>query len=130
MPILCHHLGMVKANEGSPYAGLKQVLESAKLPNIYIKLSGFAYATQTNWDFPYQDTHEIVRAEYEHRLIEPRTLPRRLHELAQTPISVVQGIQKTVFTGRPVWAQLELFADARIFDVRRAGEHHANERAG
>ena len=59
-------MGWVKADEGEPYAGLKQVLESAKLPNIYIKLSGFAYATRTNWNFPYADTHEIVRAEYEH----------------------------------------------------------------
>ena len=66
VPILCHHMGWVKADEETPYAGLKQVLESAKLPNIYIKLSGFAYATKTNWNFPYVDTHEIVRAEYEH----------------------------------------------------------------
>src|SRR5258705_4158056 len=40
--ILCHHMGWVKADEEAPQAGLKQVLESAKLPNIYIKLSGFA----------------------------------------------------------------------------------------
>lgn len=64
--ILCHHMGWVKADEGEAREGLKQVLESARLPNIYIKLSGFAYATKTNWDFPYHDTHEIVRAEYEH----------------------------------------------------------------
>ncbi|MEP6988768.1 MAG: amidohydrolase family protein [Chloroflexota bacterium] len=64
--ILCHHMGWVKADEGQAHAGLKQVLESAKLPNIYIKLSGFAYATGINWNFPYADTHDIVRAEYEH----------------------------------------------------------------
>lgn len=63
--ILCHHMGWVKAEETS-HDGLKQVLESAKLPNIYIKLSGFAYATAINWNFPYADTHDIVRAEYEH----------------------------------------------------------------
>ncbi len=66
VPILCHHMGWVKAHEGAPYIGLKQILDSAKLPNIYIKLSGFAYATSINWNFPYSDTHEIVRAEYEH----------------------------------------------------------------
>lgn len=63
--ILCHHMGWVKAEETSR-DGLKQVLESAKLPNIYIKLSGFAYATNIDWNFPYADTHDIVRAEYEH----------------------------------------------------------------
>jgi L-fuconolactonase len=64
--ILCHHMGWVKADEGQSGEGLKQVLESAKFPNIYIKLSGFAYATSINWNFPYTDTHHIVRAEYEH----------------------------------------------------------------
>ena len=64
--ILCHHMGWVKADEGTAKTGLKQVIDSAKLPNIYVKLSGFAYATKTNWDFPYTDTHDIVRAEYEH----------------------------------------------------------------
>lgn len=64
--ILCHHIGWVKAGEGPSGEGLRQVLESAKFPNIYIKLSGFAYATSINWNFPYTDTHYIVRAEYEH----------------------------------------------------------------
>jgi predicted TIM-barrel fold metal-dependent hydrolase len=63
VPILCHHLAGVKA--GQP-AGLQQVLASARLPNIYIKLSGFAYCTHVGWDFPYTDTHEVVRALYEH----------------------------------------------------------------
>jgi len=66
MPILIHHLGMVSADEGSPHAGLKQVLDSARLPNIYIKLSGFAYAAQRKYDYPYSDVHWLVRAEYEH----------------------------------------------------------------
>jgi len=66
VPVLCHHMGWVKATESPPQKGLKQVLESAKVPNIYIKLSGFAYATKINWDYPYADTHDIVRAEYEH----------------------------------------------------------------
>jgi predicted TIM-barrel fold metal-dependent hydrolase len=71
VPILCHHLAGVKANgkpaEGEPpHAGLEQVLASAALPNLYIKLSGFAYCTQVQWDFPYTDTHGVVRALYEH----------------------------------------------------------------
>ena len=66
VPVLCHHMGWVKVDEPPPKEELKQVLESAKVPNIYIKLSGFSYATKINWDYPYTDTHDIVRAEYEH----------------------------------------------------------------
>ncbi len=66
VPILIHHMGWVKVDEPAPREGLQQVLASAKLPNIYLKFSGFAYATRTNWDYPYTDTHELFRAEYEH----------------------------------------------------------------
>lgn len=66
VPILCHHLGGLKAGEEPPQPGLKEVLASARLPNIYIKLSGFAYCSQVNWDYPYSDTHWIIRALYEH----------------------------------------------------------------
>ena len=66
VPILCHHMGWVKTNDASPQQGLQQVLASARLPNVYIKLSGFAYASQINWDYPYVDTHDIIRAQFEH----------------------------------------------------------------
>jgi L-fuconolactonase len=66
VPILIHHMGHVKANEPPPHGGLKEVLASARLPNVYIKLSGFAYASSVKWDFPYSDTLWVVRAEYEH----------------------------------------------------------------
>jgi len=63
LPILCHHLGMAKADQAED--GLDEVLASAEVPNIYIKLSGFAYAARVDWDFPYCDTHPLVQAEYE-----------------------------------------------------------------
>jgi L-fuconolactonase len=66
MPILCHHLAGVKAQEEPPHVGLNEVLASAKLPNIYIKLSGFAYCSSVNWDYPYSDTHWVVRSLYEY----------------------------------------------------------------
>ena len=66
LPFLCHHLAGVRAGEGPPHAGLKEVLASAHVPNIYIKLSGFAYCSQLNWDYPYCDTHWIVCTMYEH----------------------------------------------------------------
>jgi predicted TIM-barrel fold metal-dependent hydrolase len=65
VPILCHHLAGVKAH-GPSQTKLDQVLASARVPNIYIKLSGFAYCTRVQWDFPYRDTHGVVRALYEH----------------------------------------------------------------
>jgi predicted TIM-barrel fold metal-dependent hydrolase len=66
LPILRHHLAGVKAADPPPHEGLQQVLASAKLPNIYIKLSGFAYCSSVNWDYPYADTHWVVRSLYEH----------------------------------------------------------------
>ncbi len=65
LPVLVHHLGLVKAHEGPPHAGLKQVLESARLPNIFIKVSGFYYGAARDWDFPYSDVQPVVRALYE-----------------------------------------------------------------
>ena len=57
----------LKANEGPPYKNLNQVLESANLQNIYLKLSGFVYlgGDDRKWDFPYSDTLWIYRAAYE-----------------------------------------------------------------
>lgn len=65
VPFLIHHLGSVKVAAPAE-EGLNDVLASAAVPNIYIKLSGFYYVTAgPTWDFPYRDTHAIVRAEYE-----------------------------------------------------------------
>jgi predicted TIM-barrel fold metal-dependent hydrolase len=66
VPILCHHLGMVRADPAPDIGGLQQVLRSAQAANVHIKLSGFAYATRIGWDYPYHDTHDLIRAEYEH----------------------------------------------------------------
>lgn len=66
MPILCHHLAGAKADETPPHTGLKEILASATLPNIYIKLSGFAYCSPVKWNFPYSDTHWVIRSLYEH----------------------------------------------------------------
>jgi predicted TIM-barrel fold metal-dependent hydrolase len=66
VPVLCHHLGMVKVGEGGRRKGLGEVLASAAVDNIYVKLSGFAYAAPVAWDFPYTVVQGIVRAEIEH----------------------------------------------------------------
>jgi L-fuconolactonase len=67
VPILCHHLGHVPAEGPDSAAALSNMLASAALPNIYVKLSGFYYASvEKKWDFPFVKTHGILKAEYEY----------------------------------------------------------------
>jgi predicted TIM-barrel fold metal-dependent hydrolase len=64
LPILIHHLGHPKV--GDP-AGLDEILLSARHANIFIKVSGFYYATaQARWEYPLADVQPIVRAIYQH----------------------------------------------------------------
>ena len=46
---------------------MNNVIESAKLPNMHLKLSGFHYLCEPErtWDFPYQGTHWVYEACYE-----------------------------------------------------------------
>jgi predicted TIM-barrel fold metal-dependent hydrolase len=66
VPFLCHHMAGANAREEAPHPNLQEILRSAEVPNIYIKLSGFHYASHVSWDYPYSDTHHIVRQLYEH----------------------------------------------------------------
>ena len=66
IPFLCHHMAGARAGEAHPHPQLQEVLASANVPNIHVKMSGFAYVSQVSWDYPYSDTHWIVRALYEH----------------------------------------------------------------
>lgn len=65
VPFLCHHMAGVKAGEEAPRPQLEEVLRSAEVPNIYLKLSGFHYVSSVSWDYPYSDTTSIVRRLYE-----------------------------------------------------------------
>lgn len=67
MPILCHHMSGLKADEQPPYDKLEQVLKSSELPNIYLKLSGFAYVAneKDKAEYPYLDARWIYRRCYE-----------------------------------------------------------------
>ena len=66
VPFLIHHLGYVRLGSGTLKENVDQVLASARVPNIYIKLSGFAYTSAVEWDYPYNDIRWVVRVEYEH----------------------------------------------------------------
>lgn len=48
LPILCHHLGGMQVGEP-----VEELLRSAEVPNILLKVSGFQYASIDDWDFPY-----------------------------------------------------------------------------
>ncbi len=63
---LCHHMAGCRAAEGPPYPSMLELLESAEVPNIYLKLSGFHYVSQVGWDYPYPDAISIVRTLYAH----------------------------------------------------------------
>jgi predicted TIM-barrel fold metal-dependent hydrolase len=63
---LCHHMAGVRAGEEPPRSNLREVLQSAEVPNICIKLSGFHYVSHVSWEYPYSDTLWIVRKLYEY----------------------------------------------------------------
>jgi L-fuconolactonase len=66
VPFVCHHLAGARATEVAPYPLLQQILASARQPNIYLKLSGFHYASAVAWGYPYPDCARLIRAVYEH----------------------------------------------------------------
>ncbi|MGA3352474.1 MAG: amidohydrolase family protein [Acidimicrobiales bacterium] len=55
--ILCHHLGDVRAGDA---AGLAEVVASAEVQNIYVKASGFHYASGRGWDAPWPEALEML----------------------------------------------------------------------
>jgi L-fuconolactonase len=70
VPVLVHHLGGLRtaAALGGGAAGtaaqeeaLAEVLRSAAVPSIHIKVSGFHYASATGWDHPWHEAAELFR---------------------------------------------------------------------
>ncbi len=60
VPVLCHHLGEVRAADGLGSEGLAEVVASAAVPNIYVKASGFHYASERGWDHPWPDALGVL----------------------------------------------------------------------
>lgn len=65
LPMLCHHLAGIRPNDPQLQSSLREVMASASTPNIMVKLSGFRYATEATFDYPYPDVQWIVRTLYE-----------------------------------------------------------------
>jgi predicted TIM-barrel fold metal-dependent hydrolase len=57
VPVLCHTLGGVRAGDGS---GLAEVLASAAVPSIFIKVAGLHYVSERAWDFPWPDAVALL----------------------------------------------------------------------
>jgi L-fuconolactonase len=79
-PFLCHHMGYPVTEEGPTGAALTAILESARVSNVHVKLSGFHYAAPVGWEYPHEPSRFIVRALYEH------FGPERLHWGSDYPV--------------------------------------------
>ena len=66
VPFIMHHLGLLSKTEPARSLGLKEVLASAKMPNIYVKLSGPYYISQKPWDYPFLECAHVIRSLYEY----------------------------------------------------------------
>ena len=65
IPFLCHHMAGARADEAPPQPRLQEIVQSARLPNIWIKLSGFHYVSTVAYGYPFADCRPIVRQLYE-----------------------------------------------------------------
>ena len=68
LPFLCHHLAGLSISAINVEEELRSVLAAAAIPNIYLKWSGFAYASLTTekHEYPYYATHVLFKPCYEH----------------------------------------------------------------
>jgi L-fuconolactonase len=64
VPVLCHHLGGAGIRDGQE-RGIRELLATAEYPNIYIKVSGFHYASARGWDHPWPDALRLFRQIFE-----------------------------------------------------------------
>jgi L-fuconolactonase len=61
IPFLCHHMAGARLRQPEL---LDEIVASAAVPNIHVKLSGWHYVSPTPWAFPYPDVEPVVRALY------------------------------------------------------------------
>ncbi len=55
VPVLCNALGGVQVADGLGSTQLAEVLASAEVPNIYLKVAGLHYLVDAGWDYPWRD---------------------------------------------------------------------------
>lgn len=68
VPLLAHHMGAMRAAEAAPQPLFNEVMASARVPNIYIKLSGFHHVSEGSlkWEYPYLHCRWLVEGLYQH----------------------------------------------------------------
>jgi predicted TIM-barrel fold metal-dependent hydrolase len=67
LPIICHHLGLVALGSPSADEHARDVLASAAVENLYLKVSGMHYSEPDGWDAPWPLSQRFFRqllAEY------------------------------------------------------------------
>jgi predicted TIM-barrel fold metal-dependent hydrolase len=64
VPIVIDHLGHPDTSSAAGLAAFRPLLDLARRPRIYLKLSGFYHFSRR--EFPFADCWELVRAAYEH----------------------------------------------------------------
>jgi L-fuconolactonase len=65
VPVLCHHLGGVSSEGGGEPDGLGQLVQSVACPNIFVKISGFHYASPQSWNHPWPDGIKLFKQIFE-----------------------------------------------------------------
>jgi predicted TIM-barrel fold metal-dependent hydrolase len=63
--VLCHTVGGIRAQEGLDSPGLAEVLASAAVANIHIKIAGLHYCTDRGWNHPWPDVLAAIETIYE-----------------------------------------------------------------
>jgi predicted TIM-barrel fold metal-dependent hydrolase len=61
VPVLCHHLASVRVGDGPGPPGLEEVVASAAVPNLFVKVSGFHYSSRRGWEYPWPDAVAVFR---------------------------------------------------------------------
>jgi len=80
LTFLYHHMGRARVAPDQFSEWQREITASAQQPNIHVKLSGFHYASQVAWEYPYPDCAPIVRTLYE------QFGPERLHWGSDYPV--------------------------------------------
>ena len=66
LPILLHHMVLPEKNSGGYLQGdIDEIIETGKVPNIGIKISGFHYNNRNIKDFPFSDSQMLFKIIYD-----------------------------------------------------------------
>ena len=62
LPILIHHMSFPGNNNGVYNQNdLDELVKTAELPNVGVKISGFNYNSHKKWNFPYPDSQKLFK---------------------------------------------------------------------